>query len=59
MRRAPVMRRGLLVGLALVMRRMVMWMLGGLEVLFHQVPAAAVPHDLLVGHLMTLADRLL
>jgi len=57
MRRVVMMRRALMMRRPMVMRRVVMPMLGCFQVLAHERPAIAVPHDLLVGHAVTLADR--
>jgi hypothetical protein len=40
-----------------VMMRGTVTMLSGLEVLLHHRPAVPVPHNLLVGHAVALADR--
>src|SRR3954453_19023309 len=51
-----LMRDGLVACLAMMRRAMPMR--GRRELLLHQRPAAAVPHDLLVAHAMAGADRL-
>jgi len=47
--RGPAMLRAVM--------RALLALLGRLEILIHHHPAVFVPHDLLVGHAVALADR--
>ena len=54
---AAVMFRAVMARWGAVMRGMVMPTLGGIQFLLQQRPAAAVPHDLFVGHAVAATDR--
>ena len=56
MRLAVMMRRAVVMCRAVMMRSMVMPIPGRFEIVAHQFPAAAVLHDLFVGHLVALSD---